>query len=229
VALAGAVPGAVAVAVPPSVAAECAVDTPPTEVPNAEDVASVPPVVLDADAVASPPPGVLAEAADVPGPAVPAFPKLEPTIPDVVELEPALVSLDPLCALAAVPADVPLDSAEDVPPPVVFAPLSLDAPPASLCAPAPLPPSLACAEELWPSASAFDSAFEPLPTDPAPAPAPPPSGPDLPAPAVAVLLLPPYALAPAPVAPSPSLTPAEAGAPPVLLPYAPPMPTAPWS
>ena len=73
----------------------------------------------------------------------------------------------------------------------------------------------------------MDWAFELLPVELAVEPSPPAVGPDLLSPAMAVLPVPPYALAPAPVFPSPSLTPADAGAPSGLLPYAPPTPTAP--
>jgi hypothetical protein len=219
----------VAVAVPPSVALACEVDTPPSEVPKAEEVASVPPVELVAEAVVEPPPSALPSLAEVPGPEVLASPMLAPTTPAECELELASVLPEALCALAAVPTDVPLDSADEVPPSLVLAAVSLESVPDSLRELAALPPLPACEDALLPSAAALDSALESAPVDPAPAPAPPPSGPDLPAPAAAVSLLPPYALAPAPVSPSPTLSPACAGAPPVLLPYAPPMPTAPWS
>jgi hypothetical protein len=216
--------------VPPSVAAACAPAAPPQAVPSAEEVAAVEPVVLDAEAVALAPPTALDSADDVPGPAVLASPTLvpRPPGPNDNELEPALVLLDELCEAAAEPTLVPLDVAAEDPPFAVLAELSLPFVPDSLSELALEPPAFACEEAEWPPDDALDSAFEPLPTEPAPAPSPPALGPDLPTPAAAVFESPPYALAPAPVVPSPSLTPATAGAPPELRPYAPPMPIAPW-
>jgi len=227
----GLAPVAVAVAVPPS-AEECAETAPPQLVPIPEDVAEVAPVVLLPVAVAVPPPMALAPAADVPGPAVfasPEVPARPPRLPGPrpFVLAPALVSLEPLCEAADAPTALLFELAWDAPPPVVLAPESFALVPDSLCELAAEPP-LPAWEEVEPSdEDALDSAFESLPVELAVEPSPPALGPDLPSPAVAVLPLPPYALAPAPVFPSPSLTPADAGAPSGLLPYAPPTPTAP--
>ncbi|HET9171345.1 MAG TPA: hypothetical protein VFN97_18040 [Actinospica sp.] len=197
--------------------------------PTPIEVAAVAPVVLVPSAEALAPPIALAAAAEVPGPAVSELPMLapRPSAPDVDEAcEP--LSLDALWADAALLLDALPAWALVVPPPLAFASLLDCADPDSLADDAPVPSSDAEEDAERPSDAALESAFDPAPVELAAAPTAPALGPDLASPAVAELVpVPPYALAPEPVLPSPALSPACAGAPSELCPQAPPVDTAP--
>jgi len=222
--LAGAAPGACAVAVPPSAAVEVAEAAPPRVVPTAVEVAEVGPDVLVAEACALASPALL-PAADVPGPAV--FAELPVTPAPTVD--PYFPPIGPAAALAFVLPVVP-EAAADEPRLVPELALAPENPPSPVLAEAaaptvvePLvelalwPPDASELAELLPEA-ALDWALALPPIEVAPPSEMPPLGPAFVAPAPAELSPLPYAVPPAPVFPSPRLMPAVAGAPSELFP-----------
>lgn len=187
--LAGAAPGACAVAVPPLGAEAVAEETPPSGLPTPVEVAEVGPEVLVADACAWLPPAsvpaadvpaadVLADEPDTPTPALPAL----PSGPEAALAEVLPLGLE---AAAEEPAGPESALAPEKPPPLVLAedaaPFWLD----PLVALALCEPPDASADEVPLLVEALELAPAPLPVAEASPTDNPPPGPALDAPAPA--------------------------------------------